>query len=117
MSGWRAHALCAEVGGDLWFPEPNRRAVEAKRICGICPVRAACLADALETGDVGEGIRAGLAPRERQNLLRGTRPLDDRTDLVRSMKLAGTPDSEIADRLGVHSRTVARIWARVRDAA
>jgi hypothetical protein len=42
----------------------------AKRICGVCPVRTDCLADALIRRDVAFGVLGGLTPNERRRLLR-----------------------------------------------
>lgn len=52
---------------ELFFPAPGQRgkAARAKRVCARCPVRAACLADALATHDE-YGIRGGLTPNERR---------------------------------------------------
>lgn len=74
-SAWTDEALCAQVDGDLFFPEKGGPNGEAKAICngnparGIapCPVRAACLEDALLTDDRW-GIRGGLTERERRKL-------------------------------------------------
>jgi hypothetical protein len=64
-AGWR-RAACAAPGVDpeLFFPAPGQhgKAARAKRVCARCPVRTACLADALATGDEF-GIRGGLALR------------------------------------------------------
>jgi hypothetical protein len=68
---WRRRAACARPGvdPDLFFPFPGEhgKAARAKRICGRCPVRAACLADAMATRDEF-GVRGGLTPKERQRL-------------------------------------------------
>lgn len=66
----RARALCAEVGGDAFFPEKGEPATEAKKICARCPVRGECLWDALERGDVTYGVLGGRSPQERRALLR-----------------------------------------------
>jgi len=68
--GWRRRAACAAPGVDpeLFFPAPGQhgKAARAKRVCARCPVRTACLADALATPP-GEdyGIRGRLTPKER----------------------------------------------------
>ncbi len=70
--GWRRRAACAAPGVDpeLFFPAPGQhgKAARAKRVCARCPVRVACLADALAIPP-GEdhGIRGGLTPKERQH--------------------------------------------------
>jgi len=42
----------------------------ALRVCAVCPVRAACLADALNRRDVAYGVLGGMTPNERKELLR-----------------------------------------------
>jgi WhiB family redox-sensing transcriptional regulator len=75
---WRNQALCAQPElarfRDVFFPHPSEKAKEqmAKRICAACPVRTACLDDAIaEEGGRGHdrrfGIRGGLGPRGRRN--------------------------------------------------
>jgi WhiB family redox-sensing transcriptional regulator len=57
---------------NLFFPEKGgqaRNAKAARAACASCPVRAACLADALATGEQF-GIRAGLSPQARRALRR-----------------------------------------------
>lgn len=71
-------ALCAQVGGDLWFTDPEGAGTgmegrTAIRICGDCPVQAQCLHAAmrLEQG-MGRtsrfGIWGGLTPTQRATL-------------------------------------------------
>jgi len=69
QAGWRRRAACARRGVDpeLFFPEQGGRPEPAKRICARCPVRAACLDDALATRDE-YGIRGGMTPGERRRL-------------------------------------------------
>ena len=62
---------CAEVGGDLWFPErTNKNKAEemalAKLICKRCPHQSECA----EWGIVNEthGIWGGLLVTERHNI-------------------------------------------------
>jgi WhiB family redox-sensing transcriptional regulator len=69
---WRDAALCAEVGGDFWFPETGTSAAAVKRICAACPVRVSCLEYALENCEQW-GIWGGLTERElREARLRHT---------------------------------------------
>lgn len=54
-------ALCAEVGGDLFFPEPGASHTDveqAKSVCRRCPLREPCLAYALDATD-GHGTPIG----------------------------------------------------------
>lgn len=64
---WHAEALCAEVGGDFWFPEKGGSTRDAKRICAGCEVRDKCLAGAVERRE-RFGIWGGLSERERRKL-------------------------------------------------
>jgi WhiB family redox-sensing transcriptional regulator len=74
---WLLNALCARKDmapyRDLFFPHPGEKAKAnaAKRICAACPVRQACLDDALaQEGGRGHesrfGVRGGLGPRGRR---------------------------------------------------
>lgn len=71
LAGWRRRAACARPGVDpeLFFPDQGERGkvAQAKRICAGCPVRAACLADALATPATRDyGIRGGTTREERR---------------------------------------------------
>lgn len=62
---WQDAAICAQIGDhELWYPTIGQSTTAAKSICGGCPVRAACLDDALRTRD-RHGIRGGLTATER----------------------------------------------------
>lgn len=69
---WYELALCSQADPDLWFLEPWEDEAPAKRICGRCPVRTACLAYALDA-DEEYGVWGGLAPEERRELKRQAR--------------------------------------------
>lgn len=74
---WRDRALCAQVGGDFWFPEggPGR---DAKRICNgdpaagtaPCPVKAQCLEYAVANGEHW-GVWGGTGEKERRRIRKG----------------------------------------------
>lgn len=66
---WMDDALCAEVGGDIHFPEKGESPAPAKRICAACGVRGACLEYALENR-IEWGIWGGFSAHQR----RGMRP-------------------------------------------
>ena len=56
----------------LCFPVQGVRGAEqhkAKVVCGACPVRAECLAEALDN-EIEWGVWGGLTERERRALLR-----------------------------------------------
>lgn len=65
-------ALCKGIEPEVFFPErgDHRTAQLAREICAACPVKVACLLDALRTeGDASRGhrygIRGGANPEER----------------------------------------------------
>ncbi|BBC31421.1 hypothetical protein SGFS_027150 [Streptomyces graminofaciens] len=66
---WQERALCAQTGADFFFPEPGSSVREAKRICGMCEMRPACLDYAL-TNDERFGVWGGLSEKERLSLRR-----------------------------------------------
>lgn len=68
---WTHQAACAETDPHMWFPDGWHEAPEAIRICHTCPVKDACLADALRAGELTDGIRGGLYPSERRQLALG----------------------------------------------
>ena len=68
-SDWRTDALCAEVGGTIFFPPKGASANPARSICNRCAVVSECLTDALRD-DRQVGIRGGLTERERMRILR-----------------------------------------------
>lgn len=69
---WQAQALCAQTGADFFFPEPGSSVREAKRICGMCEMRSACLEYALDN-DERFGVWGGLSEKERLELRRTSR--------------------------------------------
>lgn len=64
---WHTQALCIGVDPAVFFPGSGVNGRAAKRICMACPVRAACLAEALRCGDE-HGIRGGTSAKERSKL-------------------------------------------------
>ena len=67
MNGnWATKARCREEGPELFY-DPERDD-EARRLCGACPVRTACLQSALAIGET-EGIWGGLDGAERAVLI------------------------------------------------
>jgi WhiB family redox-sensing transcriptional regulator len=66
---WQESALCAQTGPEFFFPAPGSSTREAKRLCGVCEGREACLAYALEH-DERFGVWGGLSEKERQRLRR-----------------------------------------------
>jgi WhiB family redox-sensing transcriptional regulator len=65
--GWRHAALCVGRDQGSWFPANDEDAfqtLEARRVCGECPVRDECLTYAVEAHEK-HGIWGGLSPKER----------------------------------------------------
>ncbi|WP_130797668.1 WhiB family transcriptional regulator [Streptomyces otsuchiensis] len=68
VTDWNAKAACRTTDPDDLFVQgaaQNR----AKAVCGACPVRAECLADALDSR-AEFGVWGGMTERERRALLR-----------------------------------------------
>jgi hypothetical protein len=61
----RQEPLCATRDPAWWFePELFQRAIE---VCGRCPMRSGCLANALQSGE-RLGVWGGLTPEQRAAL-------------------------------------------------
>ena len=71
---WREEALCATTDPELFFmdSEGGSSYQTARRLCASCPVREACLDDAMayEASAAGRryGMYGGLTPKEREEL-------------------------------------------------
>jgi WhiB family redox-sensing transcriptional regulator len=70
VNDWTAGAACRGRDPRVWFPRPHDRfAIEvARQVCAGCPVRDACLADAMAAPFEPAGIWAGLTEQERRAL-------------------------------------------------
>ncbi len=66
---WHSQANCRGADPDLFFPPRGARRVtqRAMAICEDCPVRAECLASALEVWWI-QGVWGGLSATERKVL-------------------------------------------------
>jgi Transcription factor WhiB/Homeodomain-like domain len=130
---WRSRAACLAEDPELFFPVAESGAVlqvqvaAAKAVCARCPVRQACLVEALARIPVG--IAGGLTAHERRGLHRGpvgasvdavvveSEPGADRARVAeagRRLLAAGVPARAVAARCGVSERTVTRWAARTR---
>jgi len=71
---WRTQAACTGIDSDIFYPasEDEIDAMEAKAICVVCPVQAACLEYALASRE-REGIWGGTTERERRRIHRQRR--------------------------------------------
>ena len=64
---WQDDALCAQTDPEAFIPDKYESVDPAKRVCGRCTVRAACLMYAFESGEKS-GIWGGLSNNERKQL-------------------------------------------------
>lgn len=71
--GWRDAAACQRTSPSIFYPtEGDYAAVDAaKAICAGCPVREACLDDALAHRD--SGVWGGTTEDERERIRRARR--------------------------------------------
>jgi len=114
-SDWWTRAACAGHDPEWWSDDRMMRPL-AVEICLACPVRAACLADALRTGDKGV-VRGGML------ILDSRRPRGDRAvDLVCSecrispvVMTATTQGQRCGHCAGQNGFAVRRRRRRVRD--
>jgi len=59
---------------DLWFPEKGHSSREAKQLCRVCPVQAACLEVALSSGYDLHGVWGATTEKDRRDLRRVKAP-------------------------------------------
>lgn len=71
-TGWRSQARCRGLDPEIFHPDEDEDASEAKAICAVCPVREACLEYAIATREK-LGVWGGLDARERRRLIRQRR--------------------------------------------
>jgi WhiB family redox-sensing transcriptional regulator len=71
-TSWQQAAGCRGVDPEIFYPEDDEQADEAKLICGACPVREACLEHALLVREK-HGVWGGLTERERRRVIRRRR--------------------------------------------
>lgn len=66
---WMERALCPQVDLEIFYPEKGEhaKALAAKRVCRMCPVREECLVHALGQ-DEQYGVWGGMTARERRRL-------------------------------------------------
>ncbi len=66
---WHLAAECRGEDPTIFFPEPGQSTTEARAYCVRCPVITERLEEAIDDG-LDYGYRGGMAPRERQRLVR-----------------------------------------------
>ena len=65
---WRMRGLCQDHDPETFFPAALEPADHAVAVCDGCPVAGACLAWALDAGDI-HGVWGGTTARERRAML------------------------------------------------
>jgi len=70
QTDWMRAGLCAQTDPEVFYPAVGENATDAKTVCAACPVRAECLAYALEQGE-RHGVWGGYSERDRRALRRG----------------------------------------------
>lgn len=65
---WQAQARCNETDPEAFYPERGGTNLAARGVCAECPVRAACLAWAVENGEK-YGMWGGLSEAQRGKLI------------------------------------------------
>jgi len=72
LNVWRELGACRGLDPEVFFPETDEEADEAKAICAECPVRVACLEHALARREK-VGVWGGTTERERRRIVRQRR--------------------------------------------
>ena len=99
---WRADALCAEVGLDLFYPEVGESTAAAKAVCARCAVRPECAQYALDHGE-RFGIWGGMSVRERRSVRTEPDPIKTRDERVAALR-AREAERRLRYRAGVEAR-------------
>lgn len=99
---WWDLAACRETDPEVFFPDPGVNANRAKSICRRCPVRDACLEDALDSGDIYHGVRGGLSARELQDEARRRRAKSAPVALLRRNPREDEVDRSVVQRFVDH---------------
>ena len=86
---WKTEGLCAEVGGELFFPEKGdlRSARAAKSVCRRCAVIDECREYAMDAHEP-YGVWGGMSERDRR-LLRAARNREAGVTRPQSANLKG----------------------------
>lgn len=66
---WERDAACRGMGPARFYPPETNKGTAAKQVCADCPVKGACLAEAMAHDPLDDfGVRGGLTEWERQHL-------------------------------------------------
>ena len=69
---WRHQGACNGLDPDVFFPDSDAAAEEAKSVCSSCMVRVSCLEHAIAVREK-DGIWGGATERERRRIIRQRR--------------------------------------------
>ena len=69
---WRKAGACRGLDATIFYPDDDDDAEEAKSVCDLCGVRAACLEHALMNREKA-GVWGGATERERRRIIRQRR--------------------------------------------
>lgn len=95
---WAARGACVSMDPDGFFVQgADQQAV--KSTCVSCPVKAECLADALDNR-IDFGVWGGMTERERRRLLRRHPGVRDWAAVLRGFAEQTTAGREVAPHLG-----------------
>ncbi len=63
---WLDDALCRDIDIDIFFPGIGQSARPALELCGRCPVRIECLAEAMADESLDWGVRGAMTSAARK---------------------------------------------------
>lgn len=69
---WRDRGACRGLDPEIFYPETDEEAGEAKQVCAGCNVRLACLEHAIAQREK-DGVWGGATERERRRIIRQRR--------------------------------------------
>ena len=69
---WRNRGACRGLDPEIFYPQSDEEATEAKDVCTQCHVRVACLEHAIGHREK-EGVWGGATERERRRIVRQRR--------------------------------------------
>ncbi len=107
---WQTRGSCRSGGQtDAFFPSRGESHEAARRVCAGCEVRSECLDYALEQG-IHHGVWGGTSEAERGRLRRrrGAASSTKLSFAVARLAQQGARPPQIAEQLGVTTRTVYR---------
>jgi WhiB family redox-sensing transcriptional regulator len=72
IQNWRDKGACRGIDPEVFYPDEDDSAEQAKAICDACVVRQACLEHALSSREK-DGVWGGATERERRRMIRQRR--------------------------------------------